>query len=273
MKNNDFLNKKLIVGTLDVNDSSLLYNGMTKTGINGPATLSNYIVENKIDILGTQGMTKGYINNLSKEVKQYSIVGDRRYKLNPFSNESNSIITPHEVLEVNTGHLTSNPKSLLYIFNIEERVVTYSLIRLDNNQQVIAINTKLSSPKSNLNKSPIIDDFNDKIKELQNEQLNEILYLVEVLRQMYPSFPLVLTGNFNMVWYDYFFKKFVNNLEKYNITKVGSDMISEMGKDYIFYSESLLSLKDYSFGDSVLDKTSKHKVLLSTFEFKNHCRY
>lgn len=250
------------VGTFNVKDhyQDIFYNGIDKEGNDNANTLAHYLLENDIDLLGTQELVRGYIKRLQDMLPHYKLVGEYRQgkeKKISMANETNSIITSHRVLYTNTEWLPYKQETLSekikYLLDTMPRIVTTAVVEIPQIGRICMFNTHL-------------DYKNTKI---QYKQLRKIY---ELLNEFIKIYPLVLTGDFNASVENRNFKDFINALSKQGIYRVPNDITTHTRKveppiDHIFLSDDLI-LENIILGDKRLDKTSDHKVLIAEIKRK-----
>ena len=198
--------------------------------------LVNIIKKEKIDILGTQELTKEYEETLKKKLPDYKFYGKYRYGNGIFSkfkyNENNIIITNKKVRFNKTiwlPWLANNFKDLknsIIKKSITPRIVTMITISDKDLGKIIVFNTHL--------------DY--KIHSIKKRQLEKLEKIIFKYKKRYPT---ILTGDFNMNEEDLDFKKFVLNLEEKGIKKIkirNNTYISPNGKkntiDHIFITSN-----------------------------------
>jgi len=193
-----------------------------KNNISNAKTIAQLIKEEKIDILGTQELTRASEVELNKNLKDYKCYGNYRlgkylFKNSNF-NENNIIITNKKVTEHKTIWLpwiAKNFKDLkksILKKSIMPRIATIITINDHEFGKIKMINTHLDHKIIN-------------IKEKQLEKLKNIIEKIE------RKYQIVLTGDFNLQEKDEIFQKFIKDLEKLNLKKVIIEEKTWTGKD------------------------------------------
>ena len=223
---------------------------------------TNYIKENKLDLIGTQELTFKYKSELSSRLKNYKFYGDYRYgnvfKKFPY-NENNNIITNQKVLFTKTIWLPWIPKHYSELktgivkISVMPRIATIIIVEDGNLNQFCVINTHL--------------DY--EIPQIQKRQLG---MLNRVVHKYEKEYPIILTGDFNMEPQDEHFNNFIMNLKETQIERVP---ISENtwydknknGKtiDHIFLSSDW---DIENMGVKSLEEISDHKMVYVTANMK-----
>lgn len=207
---------KIKVGTINLRNNAINRKGGLRTdGIDNAKIVAKHIIDEQFDILGTQELTRGFLKAIMLYLKNYKIYGNYRFGNNILSryikildnfNESNSIITSHEVLQVKTKKLpffTTKIKEIKYIFKKKlffPRIYTLALVR-KNNSIICIINTHLSY----------------KMPSLQKKQLN---YLYKEIKKSILKYHVILTGDFNMQIGDKIFDEFNYKLSSIGLKRV-----------------------------------------------------
>ena len=181
-----------------------------------PSNLKKLISTYKIDILCVQELTKLYQNRLVDIINnKYKLVGDYRFSklgshiplIRKF-NESTAIISKWDILYTETKHIPS--------FYSIPRVITEALISI-HDREIKVFNTHL-------------EVLFPKIKQ---KQLNWVLKLLETETKEF-----ILMGDFNSTVADYYFKDFINRLDKIGYKRVEINEQThkslELGIDHIF---------------------------------------
>jgi endonuclease/exonuclease/phosphatase family metal-dependent hydrolase len=146
--------------------------------------LIDIIQKEKIDILGTQELTKEYEKILKKKLKNYKICGGYRFGNLPFFNkynENNIIITNKNVLNSKTIRLPWIAKKLndfktsIQKKSIMPRIATLISIHDYKIGKLVVINTHLDH----------------KISAVKQMQLDKIK---KIISKYYEKYPIILTG-------------------------------------------------------------------------------
>lgn len=204
------------IGTVNLQNNRVnRRGGLREDGIDTAKLVAEHIEEEQFDILGTQELTRTFVNNIEGNLKRYKLYGDYRYGssfivrsipfINDF-NENNNIITSNEVVEVSTHlmpFIAYNPKDFfnsIVKMSIMPRIVTIAIIKIYD-QLVCAINTHL--------------DY--QIPSIQIRQLN---YIKKIIMKYSKKYPIVLTGDFNLEIDVEYFDKFNADLDELNLKRV-----------------------------------------------------
>lgn len=173
--------------------------------------LIEMIIDQKIDLLGTQELTKEYEKEIIDGLKSYKCYGKCRLGNGIFSknryNENNVIITNKKVIMNKTIWL---PWIATNLKDLKESILKKSIIP--------RIATMIVIYDKDIGKIRMINTHLDhKIPSVKRRQLNKIKKLIFKFEKRYP---VILTGDFNMQDSDKDFKEFIRELEKYNMKKV-----------------------------------------------------
>ena len=203
------------IGTINLQNNKINRNGgLKENGIDNAIILANHIEEEKYDILGTQELTRNFINRITPNLKNFKLYGNYRYGdsilarkikfINDF-NETNSIITNNIALKeetINLPFIPNNIKDLVESItkgSIMPRIATILMTEIDN-QRICTINTHL--------------DY--QIPSIQIKQLESLKRIIN----KYISYPIVLTGDFNMEVGTSYFDEFNDYLIDAGIKRV-----------------------------------------------------
>lgn len=209
--------------------------------------LIDMIKSEKIDLLGTQELTKIYEEVITKKMDSYKCYGKCRLGNGLFSknkfNENNVIITCKKVILNKTiwlpwiaDNLKDFKESILKR-SIMPRIATMIVVYDKDIGKIRMINTHLDH----------------KIPSVKRRQLNKLRKLIFKFEKRYP---VILTGDFNMQDSNDDFKKFIMDLEKYNMKKVNIKENTWNGKnsgkiiDHIFIPKSW-EILDYGVLDNM----------------------
>lgn len=212
----------MIVSTFNIQNDSRDYNSSKSKDI------YDFIVNNKIDVLGLQELFYKCNNDLKSLIKDdYNMVGKYRYFLKmffPIKNEKNPIITKYKIIKNKTYKLPS-------IKSKYKRIITKAVIEYKNN--LISIyNTHLEVENN----------------DLKSIQLNKIYELLKKDKNL-----IILMGDFNLKDNSLELIDFINKLKRINIKviNVNSNTFKTENDnkniDHIFVSKSL--------------KVKKHRVI------------
>ena len=184
----------LKIGTVNLQNNKVNRNGgYLNQNIDTSKIISEHIESEQFDILGTQELTRGFVNNITSKLVKYKLYGNYRYgssliarKIPIISdfNENNNIVTKYEVIKEETKLMPFIPNNIKDLaesikkFSIMPRIVTIVVTKSEKGI-ICAINTHL--------------DY--QIPSVQKRQLEFLKQLVKHYSEMYP---VVLTGDFNM---------------------------------------------------------------------------
>lgn len=222
---------KLKIGSFNIRNCN-----SKKEKLSNAKELIELIKNEKINILGTQELTKIYEKELQKGLPEYKFFGNYRFgkwflKNNKY-NENNIIITDKTVINHRTIWLpwiAKNYKDLkesIVKKSIMPRIATMITIYDKEFGKLKMINTHLD------HKIPTI-------KKIQLEKLEKMIMKIQKKE------PVILTGDFNLQEQDEMFKEFMKALEKNNMKKVVIEGNTWTGKngsgkkiDHIFIPSS-----------------------------------
>lgn len=248
--------KTIKLGTFNVRNhyNNMFYKGIDEKGNDYVKTLAHFVLENNIDILGTQELVSGYIKALETTLPYYKLVGDYRQKKEKKfarANETNSIMTNHKILFTDTDWLPYKPKKLFerirHFFHIIPRIVTMAIIEIPEFGKVCMFNTHLEYRNSKI-------------------QFRQLRKLIEIMDEYIGKYPIILTGDFNASTKNTNFLDFMDALSKRGINVVPNELSTHTTKndhpiDYIFLSNDF-EVINMQIGDDKLDQISDHKIVL-----------
>lgn len=195
-----------------------------------------YLRKEKIDILNLQEVFIDCELDLLPKLKQqnYTLSGDYRFHLKALKkiNEKTPIITNQSIVETKTIHLPFFPAPL-------KRVITKTVVEVENKKQVTIMNTHLD----------FMFDF------VKKRQLKKIVKLVRKEKN-----PVIITGDFNLKENNPLFQNFIAELKKMDIVHIpiqGKTLKNSRSKyaiDHIFLSKNFevieqKVIKDLSISD------------------------
>jgi len=230
-------NNIIKIGTVNLqNSKGNRIDEIDENGISRSSIISKHIEEEKFDILGTQELTRNFVNNITNGLTNYKLYGDYRYGNNILSkkisiiddyNENNNIITNHKEIEETTIALPFIPNNIKELKNsilkcsIIPRIVTILLTKSDKGI-ICAINTHLDYQSTSV----------------QKKQLH---FLKNIVKKYASKFPVVLTGDFNMEVGVCYFDNFTDELYNLGVKRVDVNdktnsykYINETAIDHIF---------------------------------------
>ena len=223
----------------------------------------------KCDIVGVQELTREMHEDLSNNLKEYTIVGEGRSK--GIFNEKNDILVnkKHKVINFETFWLSNKPSKVgsSVWYSIYPRICTTALIELSNGKLVRIYNTHLDCGISKAKRYglyKIMENVEKKIKE---------------------DVPVILMGDFNIKPNSKIIKEFQGNtygnkrftaVQEFNKELYGMSTMSKFnGKknkyhiDYIFLSEEFNILNSEIIKYNKNGKyPSDHYPLLAEIELK-----
>lgn len=208
--------------------------------------LSDNIINEQFDIIGTQELTKTITKSMKKLVNPYKIFGKHRFgntlliNLIPFIsyfNENNSIITRLNVIKTKTIRLPWN-------FNSIPRIATIIISKLNDKDSICIINTHLDHHSKSV-----------KIKQLE--------YLEKVIHKYANKYHIILTGDFNSTVKNKHFNKLMVTLDKLEIYRIPIDTSSHINHadpiDHIFVSKTFEVLEKGIIENQILNSITDHK--------------
>lgn len=259
------MKKSIVIGTLNIQNKYKItdYDGMDENGNDNAQLLKRFLIENNVDILGTQELVREFIDRIRETIKpQYKMFGNFRFGNSKFVknielfdkfNETVSIITKHTVSKNKTFTLPWVPKSLKDIYrsiksgSLRPRVATMTLVEINDFGKINFINTHLDH----------------KMSIIQIRQMNFIYELIKKSK-----YPVVLTGDFNMTMNFPRFKKFVENLENIGYMRIPNDELTwkkqkdKLPIDHIFIPKTWKIEGIEVIKDKYLNNFSDHYPLL-----------
>jgi len=259
------MKKDIIIGTMNIQNKYKItdYDGLDELGNDNAQLLKRFLIENNVDILGTQELVREFIDRIKNTIKPlYKMYGNFRFgsshivkHLEIFDkfNETVSVISKHPVLKTRTITLPwipKNPKELwrsIKYGSLRPRVATITLVDLPHFGKINFINTHLDH----------------KMTTIQTKQMNRIQTLIEKSK-----YPVILTGDFNMTTNAPHFKQFIDNLSLLGYKRVPNNEITwkyqknKLPIDHIFIPKEWQIEEVKVFKDKYLDKFSDHYPLL-----------
>lgn len=259
------MNKYIIIGTMNIQNKYKItdYDGLDEKGNDNAQLLNRFLIENNVDVLGTQELVREFIDRIKETIKPtYKMYGNFRFgssnlvkKLEIFDkfNETVSIISKYPVLKNKTVTLPwipRHPKDLwksIKVGSLRPRVATITLIDIPNFGKINFINTHLDH----------------KLGIIQIRQMNYIKSLVEKSK-----YPVILTGDFNMTLNMPRFKLFIENLDALGYKRVPNNHITWKHQKDKLPIDHIFIPKDWNIDqievpkDKYLDKFSDHYPIL-----------
>ncbi len=250
------------------------YNNFKKNleiGMNNAKIVSNFIRENDIAYLGTQELIKPYQETIARYLSEYTVYGGycfEKAQLIPGIknyNESNAIISkyPIDVCQSYTIHLPSMPtvgdiKQSKSNILLKLQPTTMTVI-VSPCEKVIHVNTHLH------------DDLCE--KRAQQEQF--ITKKIYELKQKYPNYAIILTGNFNALNDSANFQNFVSKMQLLGFTLVpimertDSKQTENIATNQIFINQ-YMALEDCTvIKEGEITETSDHYPVLAKVKLKH----
>ena len=259
------MSKSIIIGSLNIQNKYKLtdYDGLDEKGNDNAQLLNRFLIENNIDILGTQELVRDFIERIKDTIKpKYKMYGNFRFgssklvrKLEIFDkfNETVSVITKHSVQKNKTVTLPwipLNPKDIyksIKCGSLRPRVATITLVDIEDFGKINFINTHLDH----------------KMSIIQIKQMN---YLYDLIKKS--KHPVILTGDFNMTLNFPRFRKFVENLDQIGYIRVPNNELTwkkqkdKLPIDHIFIPKSWEIEEIAVIKDKYLNHFSDHYPLL-----------
>lgn len=247
------------------------------TGKRNVQILSEFILENDIAYMGTQELTKPHQELLADSLPDYTIYGGYRFgnhianhipMVKDF-NESSAIISKYPIDQRVSGtkHLPSFPTMhdiALNGFNtftkLQPRIMT---IIVSPGDRMVHVNTHL----------------HDSFPEKREVQENYLVKQIDLLKQKYPNYGFIVTGDFNDSLCNLSFQIFYMKMDALGLRRVPimqrtySKQKENIAIDHIFISENM-ELEDYKvISEGPITETSDHypvvaKVKLYSKHFK-----
>ncbi len=205
------------IGTINLQNNKVnRKGGLKEDGTDTSKLVAQHIEEEQFDILGTQELTRNFVNNIASKLVNYKLYGNYRYGnsllarkipfINDF-NENNNIVTSNGVIEEKTKLLPFIPtnifdlKTAIFKASIMPRIVTIIVTKDSNGNMLCAINTHL--------------DY-----EIPSVQIKQLNFLKGIIEQYSKKYPIVLTGDFNMEIGTEHFDKFNSELNELGLKRV-----------------------------------------------------
>lgn len=253
------------IGTVNLKNNKVNRNGgLREDGIDTAKLVREHIEEEQFDILGTQELTRTFVNNITSNLVNYKLYGDYRYgdsllsKKIPFINdfnENNNIVTKDEVIENKTEKLPWIPNNLKDLktsitkCSIMPRIVTIVVTKNKDNEMLCAINTHL--------------DY-----QIPSLQLRQLKFLKRIVEDYSKKYPVIVTGDFNMEIGDINFDRFKEELNKLGLKRVEMNektFSDQKTIDHIFIPENYEVINS---GVKEIENVTDHKEVYA--EVKKH---
>lgn len=255
----------ITVGTMNIQNKYKItdYDGLDETGNDNAQLLNRFLIENSVDVIGTQELVREFIDRIKKTITpQYKLYGKFRFgssdivkKIEIFDrfNETVSIISRHPVLRQKTYTLPWIPRKAKYLLKsiketaLRPRVATVALVNIKDFGKVNFINTHLDH----------------KIESIQIRQMNFILNLIKKSK-----YPVILTGDFNMTTNMSRFNNFIENLKNIGYKRVENNKTTwkyqqdKLPIDHIFIPQNWNVDQIVIGKENYLEKFSDHYPLL-----------
>lgn len=243
--------------------------GMSKSGYDYCQMLANHIIDGEYDIVGSQEMSYNFTNRIKEYLSDYTLYGKYRSnfkilgfiypKIKNFS-ENNKIMVKDKVINEKTINLPFIPSNIKEIYrglkkgSLMRRIASGVLVDTKELGKVYVLNTHL--------------DYY--ISSVQEKQLNKI-YKYLYIKSM--SYPIILTGDFNLEVGNPIFDEFINKLESIGIIRVPINDKTNAKKyknktaiDHIFISNKF-KIKSYGIIiDENLKEVTDHHPIYVEFE-------
>lgn len=197
----------LIIGSFNTRNNKL----HMKNGENDAKKVSRIIKREALDLLGTQELTINYTKQIKEKLGSgYTFCGNYRcgnlLAHIPY-NENNCIITKQNVIYNETIRLPWIPKKIteltkaIFQFSLMPRIATIVITEDEERRKICMINTHL--------------DYN-----IPSVQIRQLKVLKEIVLKYNSQYPVILTGDFNMVPKNEYFKDFTAVLKRNMIQRV-----------------------------------------------------
>lgn len=256
------------IGTANLqNNKTNRQGGIREDGINTAKLVAEHIEKEQFDILGTQELTRTFINNIVLNLESYKLHGGYRYGNSPLVtkvkfiddfNETNSIITRHEVLEEETKNMPFIADNIIDIKDsiikgsIMPRIATITITKIGS-EIICAINTHL--------------DY-----QIPSVQVKQLEFIKNLVKYYSTKYPVVLTGDFNMEIGTEHFDRFNIELLKYGIKRVEVNEKTNADKfenktaiDHIFIPNEWDVINQ---GTKEIEYVTDHKEVFAEIKYK-----
>lgn len=243
--------------------------GRALSGYDYSMMLANHILDNDYDFVGTQEMSINFTERLQQLLTDYKFSGQYRSdfkilrhlipKLGTYR-ENNKIIIKDKIISEKTIRLPfmpTNPKELYHAIkrrSLMRRIASGALVETKELGKVYIINTHLDYA----------------IKNVQKRQLHKLYNHIYIKRL---SYPIILTGDFNLEVGDEIFDNFIKKLEKINIIHVpifdktnASKYRNKSAIDHIFISKEYQLVSYGIVEDTNISEITDHKAIYVTFK-------
>lgn len=243
--------------------------GVSTSGYDYCQMLANHIIDGDYDIVGTQEMSMNFTNRIQNYLTDYKLYGKYRSnfkilglifpKIKNYS-ENNKIMVKEEVLSERTIYLPFIPNKIKEIYkglkkgSLMRRIASGALVNSKELGKIYILNTHL--------------DYY--IGSVQKKQLNKIYKHLYIKSK---SYPIILTGDFNLEIGNPIFDEFISKLEKLGIKRVPindkTNALKYRNKtaiDHIFISD-IFKINSYGvINDDNLKEVTDHHPIYVDFE-------
>ncbi len=247
--------------------------GLSKSGYDYCQMLANHIIDGEYDIVGSQEMSMNFTNHLKSFLTNYNFYGKYRSnfkilglifpKIRNYS-ENNKIMIKDEVLNEKTIYLPFIPSNIKEIYkglkkgSLMRRIASCALVNSKELGKIYVINTHL-------------DYYIGSVQKKQLKKLYKHIYIKSM------TYPIILTGDFNLEVGNPIFDEFITKLEYIGIKRVPINDKTNAKKyrnktaiDHIFLSNKF---KINSYGrvnDENLREVTDHHPIYVDFEKRDN---
>lgn len=243
--------------------------GIAESGYDYCQMLANHIIDGEYDIVGTQEMSMNFTNRIKEYLTDYKLYGKYRSNFRLLGlilpevrnySENNKIMTKDEVIDEKTIHLPFIPFNIKELYrglkkgSLMRRIATTTLINSKEFGKIYVVNTHL-------------DYYIGSVQKKQLKKIYKLLYVKSM------SYPIILTGDFNLEVGNPIFDEFISNLESIGVIRVPINHKTNAKKyrnqtaiDHIFISDKF---KINSYGvinDENLKEVTDHHPIYVDFE-------
>ena len=256
------------IGTINLQNNKVNRNGgLRNDGIDTAKLVAQHVEDERFDILGTQELTRTFVNNIVLNLAHYKLHGGYRYgdsllakkiKFIDDFNENNNIITPHEVIYEETKNMPFIPSNIRDLSesilkgSIMPRIITITLTKI-NDEIICAMNTHL--------------DY-----QIPSIQIKQLEFIKSLVRKFSEKYPVILTGDFNMEIDNNHFYTFNSELANLGIKRVEVNEKTNANKfpnqtaiDHIFIPSEWEVVNK---GIKELENVTDHKEVFAEVKYK-----
>lgn len=264
------MKKEILIGSFNCqNNARNRRAGNANIEENTAYLLSRHFKKMKYDILGTQEMTKPFLEELQKYLPEYHHYGTYRFgtkwwiqKLRFLEsyNENNPIFLKEEAIDSKTLHLPSFGLSFSDMKQVIKkgiplpRIATIVLTQKKEIGTLCIINTHLQH----------------RFPSIRQKQLN---VLKKIIEDYYQKYPIILMGDFNMTTSSSIFSQFIEDLKKLGLKRVPLEASTHpafsKAIDHLFIPSTwdILEGKTMLEVDETLQKITDHTGIYAKVSF------